>query len=155
MDRRASKAETTERLLTRSEGATMRDIIAATGGPQYNELKRLAARGYAINKVKEGNETRYFARAPDAPTFEATVTDKGQVTIPAEVRKRLRLRAGQKIRFTPENDNRATITPVQTRLSDLAGLLGKPKRSVTLEEMDEAIRQGAVDRYLRAVGRKR
>ena len=34
----------------------------------YDELKRLAARGYAIRKVKEGNETRYFARAPEAPS---------------------------------------------------------------------------------------
>lgn len=155
MDERVSKAKLSERLLTRPGGATMRDIIAATGAPQYNELKRLSARGYAVRKVKEGNETRYFATAPAAPPLEATVTEKGQVTIPVEVRNRLRLRAGQKIRFAIEDDGRAMIAPVETRLSDLAGLLGKPKRSVTLEEMDEAIRQGAVDRYLRAVGKKR
>ena len=155
MDERISRTKTTERLLTRTGGATMREIIAVTGGPQYNELKRLAARGYAIRKVKEGNETRYFARAPEAPSYEATMTSKGQVTLPIEVRERLRLHTGCKIRFTLESDNRAVVTPVETRLSDLVGLLGKPKRSVTLEEMDEAIRQGAVDRYLRAVGKKR
>ena len=48
MDERVSKTKITERLLTRPGGATMREIIAATGGPQYNELKRLSARGYAI-----------------------------------------------------------------------------------------------------------
>jgi len=83
------------------------------------------------------------------------VTDKGQITIPLEVRERLRLRRGSKVRFVVEDGGRATIAPVETRLSDLVGLLGKPKRSATLEEMDEAIRKGAVDRYLRAVGRKR
>jgi len=155
MDERVSKTKTTERLLARPGGATMREIIAATGGPQYNELKRLAARGYAIRKVKEGNETRYFASAPAVLAFEATVTDKGQVTIPLEVRERLRLRAGRKIQFVFENDGRVVIRQMETRLSDLAGFLGKPKRSATLEEMDEAIRQAAVDRYLRAVGKKR
>jgi len=155
MDEHISKTKLTERLLTRTGGATMREIIAATGSPQYNELKRLAARGYAIRKIKEGNETRYLASAPDAPSFEATVTDKGQVTIPREVRERLRLRSGHKLRFALESSGRAVITPIGTRLSDLAGLLGKPKRSATLEEMDEAIRQAAVDRYLRAVGKKR
>src|ERR1043166_3628105 len=99
MDERVSTAKLTERLLPRAGGATMRDIIAATGGPQYNELRRLAARGFAIRKVKEGNETRYFATAPEAPSFDVIVTRKGQVTIPREVRDRLGVRAGGKLRF--------------------------------------------------------
>ncbi len=155
MDERVSKTKMTERLLTRSGGATMRDIIAATGGPQYNELKRLSARGYSIRKVKEGNETRYFARAHDTRAFDATMTSKGQVTIPKEVRERLRLRSGHTVRFEIADDGGAVIRPVGSRLSDLVGLLGKPKRSATLEDMDEAIRQAAVNRYLRAVGKKR
>ena len=155
MDERVSKSKVAERLLTRPGGATMREIIAATGGPQYNELKRLAARGYAVRKVREGNETRYFVSARGTASFEATVTDKGQITIPKDVRDQLRLHAGHKVRFSVEGANRAVMIPVGTRLSDLAGMLGKPKRSATLEEMDEAIRQAAVDRYLRAVGKKR
>ena len=50
-----------ERLVTQPNGATMAEIVAATGGPQYNVLKRLEARGYRLRKVKEGKETRYFA----------------------------------------------------------------------------------------------
>jgi hypothetical protein len=42
-----------ERMLTQSAGATMTEIIAAVGGPQYNVLKKLEARGYSIRKVKE------------------------------------------------------------------------------------------------------
>ena len=47
------------------------------------------------------------------------------------------------------------MAPVHTRLSDLAGILGKPKRTATLEDMDEAIRNAAVARYQRAVGGKK
>ena len=58
-----------ERLLARPNGATMAEIIAATGGPQYNVLKKLEGRGYRIRKVKEGKETRYFAEPPAAPFY--------------------------------------------------------------------------------------
>src|ERR1700730_16005315 len=98
MDERIPKTKVAERLLTRPAGATMREIIAATGGPQYNELKRLRARGYTIRSAQEGNETRYFALPPAAPAFEATVTSKGQVTIPQEIRESLGVRAGAKLR---------------------------------------------------------
>jgi AbrB family looped-hinge helix DNA binding protein len=155
MDERVSKTKTTERLLTRPDGATMRDIIAATGSPQYNELKRLSARGYTIRKVKEGSETRYFARPPQASSFDAVVTSKGQLTIPKEVRERLRIRSGSTVRFTLEDGNRATMSARPSSILDLVGILPKPKRKVTLEEMDEGIRQAAVDRFLRAVGKKK
>jgi antitoxin PrlF len=155
MDERVTKTKVAERLLTRPAGATMREIIAATGSPQYNELKRLAARGYIVRKTKEGNETRYFAVAPASPSFEATITNKGQVTIPREVREQLRLRGGHKLRFVLTDGNQAMIAPAAKRLGDLAGLLGKPRRSATLEQMDEAIGRAVVDRYLRAVGKKR
>ncbi len=144
-----------ERLMTRPDGATMDEIVAATGGPQYNVLRKLQGRGYRIRKVKEGKATRYFAAPPAAPSYEATVTSKGQITLPKEVRQRLRLHPGGKIRFTVEDGDRIVVTRGGTRLIDLFGLLGKPPRSATLEEMDEAIRDAAVARYLRAVGKKR
>jgi antitoxin PrlF len=144
-----------EQLIARPEGATMDEIIAATGGPQYNVLRKLEGRGYRIRKVKEGSATRYFATPPAAPSFEATLTSKGQVTIPQEVRERLRVRSGHKLRFTIEEGNRVVVTPVSTRLSELAGLLGKPKRAATLEDMEEAVQEAAVERYLSAIGGKK
>ena len=150
MNVNVSATATARRMFTRSEGATMAEIIHATGAPQYNELKRMQARGYAIRKVREGNATRYFADPPAAPSFESTITVNGQVTIPKAVRERLGLRAGGKVRFTLEDDNRAVVTPAGHRLSDLFGILGKPPRSITLEEMDEAIGRAAVDRHSRS-----
>jgi len=144
-----------ERLMTQPAGATMDEIVAATGGPQYNVLRKLAGRGYRVRKVKQGRVTRYFAEAPASQSFQATMTSKGQVTIPQEVREKLRLYRGQQLKFTIEGGDRVVITPVYRRLSELVGILPKPKRTLTLEEMDEVIAQAAVDRYLRAVGRKK
>lgn len=139
-----------EQLVTLPSGATMAEIIAATGGPQYNVLKRLAARGYRVSKVKEGRETRYFAEAPATPSYEATVTSKGQVTLPKEVRESLRLRAGDKVRFTLDDAERIVVERAELSIRDLFGILGKPRRSATLEQMDEAVRRHAVERYLRS-----
>ena len=144
-----------ERLMVQPRGATMDEIAAATGGPQYNVLKKLEGRGYRIRKVKEGRTTRYFAEPPAAPSYEATITSKGQVTIPKEVREKLGLRSGHRLQFTVEDGKRAVVTPAAKRLSELVGILPKPKRVVSIEEMDEAIGKAAVERFQRAVGRKK
>lgn len=46
MDERLPGSRQAEKLLTSAEGATMDELIAATGGPQYNLLRRLEAQGY-------------------------------------------------------------------------------------------------------------
>jgi len=139
-----------ERLLARPEGATMSEIIAAAGGPQYNLLKRLEGRGYTIRKVKEGSETRYFAKPPPAPCFEMTVTSQGQATIPREVRERLGVKAGGKLRLTVEEDEKVVIRPADLSIRRMFGMLGKPRRSLTVEEMDDEIAAAVVERYRRA-----
>jgi AbrB family looped-hinge helix DNA binding protein len=83
------------------------------------------------------------------------VTGKGQITVPRQIREHLQLRSGQKVQFSIDNDGRVVMRPMSARLSDLAGILGRPKRSATLEEMDEAVRDAAVARFLRAAGGKR
>lgn len=150
MNENVPAAKVAERLIGRPEGATMDEIIAATGGPQYNVLKRLEGRGYTIRKTKQGRTTRYFADPPAAPSYEATVTSQGQVTIPKELRERLGVHAGGKLQFIVESDDRVVVRPAELSIRRLFGILGKPPRSATLEEMDEGIRQAAVERYLRS-----
>jgi len=73
----------------------------------------------------------------------ATLTSKGQVTIPKDVRDRLRLHPGDRLEFVVEQDG--TIR-VRRRSVDLMSLVGmfKADRHVTVEEMNEAIaRRGA------------
>ena len=147
-----------EQMMSRPDGATMDEVIAATGGPQYNVLRRLEGRGYRIRKVRRKGEqhARYFAKAPATPSYEAEyVTDKGQVTIPQEIRERLRLGAERRSASPLKTATEIVVTNEGSKLSDLFGILGKPPRSLTLKEMDEVIAQAAVDRYLRSSGRKK
>jgi AbrB family looped-hinge helix DNA binding protein len=123
----------------------MREVIKATGGPQYNKLKELETRGFTIRRVKEGNETRYFATPPAVRTFEATVTSQGQMTIPKEVRERLGLRGGGKLRLVLEANDRIIVAPMNVSVQGLFGALGKPPRRLTLAEIDDVIEQAAVD----------
>ncbi|MGZ8556286.1 MAG: AbrB/MazE/SpoVT family DNA-binding domain-containing protein [Sulfuricurvum sp.] len=71
------------------------------------------------------------------------ITAKGQITIPAEIRKYLHLTAGQKVKVSCEN-NVITITPIQNDMSALFGLL-KATKTVSLAQMEEAIVQAACD----------
>jgi len=145
-----------ERLLARPEGATMDEIIAATGGPQYNVLKRLEARGYAVRKVREGRGTRYFVKPPANPTYEFTVNDKGQVTLPKGLREEMQVYAGQKLEAEVKNGN-VVIKKKTKSIKDMIGILGPPPsgKHLSIEDIKEAIKEGAIERYLRATGQKK
>jgi len=67
----------------------------------------------------------------------SSITSKGQVIIPVEIRKSLHLITGQKVQFSCKN-NVITIVPVENDISLVYGLL-KSSKSVSLVEMDEAI----------------
>ena len=77
----------------------------------------------------------------------ATITSKGQTTIPKEVRDALGLHAGDKIVFVVDADGKkATVLPVTLDARNLRGILKpKQKRRVTLEEMEAAIASGAAE----------
>lgn len=76
----------------------------------------------------------------------ATVTSKGQITIPKEVREELGLRVGDRVAFRVLDDGRAIVEPETIDLRELKGAL-KPKRTgVTLADMEAAIRTHASKR---------
>ena len=137
-----------ERLFSRAEGATMAEVMKATGGRQHNLLERLKARGFTVRSTKEGRTTRYWAVPPEAPSFGATVTSKGQVTLPKELRDALGIKSGSKLRVRLDGD-RIVLSRKTGGISDLFGILGKPKRHLTLEEIEDGIIQGAVERATR------
>jgi len=72
-----------------------------------------------------------------------TVTSKGQVTLPSETRRRMGIRAGTKLEFIVRGDDRMEIVVVGGSVRDLKGALPKPRKSLTLEEMERAIAKGA------------
>lgn len=67
---------------------------------------------------------------------EATVTSKGQVTIPVDIRRALGLGAGERVVFTCLDDG-TTIMRAKTRsIMDLRGMLKPPRRrKVSIEAM--------------------
>ena len=70
----------------------------------------------------------------------ATITSKGQITIPKAVREKLMLGTGDKIEFICTKNREALIRPVSKTVDDLFGRLHKPERkTVSIEEMDAAI----------------
>jgi len=73
----------------------------------------------------------------------STVTSKGQVTIPVEARRRLRIQPGTKLEFVIRDDGRLEVIPLSGSVKELKGALPKPKRGLTLAEMDAAIAGGA------------
>ena len=71
----------------------------------------------------------------------ATLTSKGQITIPAEVRQRMGLAAGDRIEFLELDSGGFAIKPAIDDVRSLKGLLRKPERPVTVGDMDAAVRQ--------------
>lgn len=73
----------------------------------------------------------------------ATMTSKGQVTIPKEVRDALRLETGHRIAFQVREDGIVEMRPENVDLMSLRGILKSSVKGVTLKDMNEAIRRGA------------
>ncbi len=83
---------------------------------------------------------------------EATLTTKGQVTIPKRVRDHLKLETGARLDFVIEDDGTVVLRPVTRHVRELAGLLHRPgHQAVSVDEMDESIRTHLRTRF----GRKR
>lgn len=75
-----------------------------------------------------------------------TMTSKGQITIPSEVREELKLEPGTRFYVSARNGQVVAI-PKNIRLADLAGFLGPPPSGVglSIEEMDEAIAKAVAE----------
>ncbi|MGB6974678.1 MAG: AbrB/MazE/SpoVT family DNA-binding domain-containing protein [Terracidiphilus sp.] len=76
-----------------------------------------------------------------ATTVEATVTSKGQVTLPRELRKRLGIQRGSRIRFSIPASGAVKVEPVLYDLEDLwkmADEKGTKGGPMTFDEMDAA-----------------
>lgn len=67
---------------------------------------------------------------------EATLTAKGQTTIPKEIRERLGLEPGDKLTFTTLSDGTVVMRAKTRQLLDLAGSLTRPGQpKVGMDEM--------------------
>jgi AbrB family looped-hinge helix DNA binding protein len=74
----------------------------------------------------------------------ATITSKGQVTIPVVVRATLGVEVGDRIEFVQVEPGRFELVAATRPVTALKGMIRKPVRPVTIKAMNEAIiAQGA------------
>jgi len=72
----------------------------------------------------------------------ATLTNKGQVTVPKAIRTSLGIHSGDKLEFVITDTGEALLIPVTKRVDEVFGILHKPGRKpVSIEGMDAAIKQ--------------
>ena len=77
----------------------------------------------------------------------ATLTSKGQTTIPAEVRNDLKVDAGDRIEFVLIAPGRYEFVAATIEVTALKGMFGPAKKIVSIESMNAAIaKRGAAAR---------
>lgn len=76
----------------------------------------------------------------------ATLTSKGQLTLPKEIRDQLRLCVGSRLDFSVNEQGWLLARPVTNTALGLAGLLRRPgQKSVSVQAMNEAVQSTAAE----------
>lgn len=68
----------------------------------------------------------------------ATMTSKGQLTLPKSVRDRLGLQAGDRVEFVETPDG-FLLLPLKADLAGIRGIVPRPRKRVSVEDMNRAI----------------
>lgn len=73
----------------------------------------------------------------------STLTSKGQVTIPKNIREVLQLLSGDKVEFILNEKSEVVLKPVTKRTSEVFGSLSRYKKSaaISLDDMNETVKQ--------------
>ena len=77
----------------------------------------------------------------------ATLTSKGQITVPAAVREALGVDAGDRVEFVEIAPGRYEFIAATGSVTALKGMFGKPRKTVSIKEMNAVIaKRGAAAR---------
>jgi len=79
----------------------------------------------------------------------STITSKGQVTIPKNMRETLHLLSGDKVEFIKNTNNEIIIKPLTRKASDVSGILNKYKKTdaVSVEDMNQGIKNSLKKKF--------
>jgi antitoxin PrlF len=73
----------------------------------------------------------------------STLTSKGQITIPKNIRDRLRLEPGHRVEFQVDRRGQVIMRARNVDVRELKGIIrSKRKTPLSIEEMNEAIARG-------------
>jgi AbrB family looped-hinge helix DNA binding protein len=73
----------------------------------------------------------------------AIVTSKGQITIPKEVREALGVQTGDRLEFVETAKGVFEVVAASRDVRELKGLIGKPARPVSVDDMRRAVARKA------------
>lgn len=71
----------------------------------------------------------------------ATLTSKGQITIPIDVRTDLKVNAGDRVEFVQIAPGRYEFIAATKSVAQLKGMFGKVQQVVSVDDMNQAIAQ--------------
>ncbi len=70
----------------------------------------------------------------------ATITSKGQITIPANVRQSLNVDAGDRVEFVQLEPGQYLFIAANRSVTELKGMFGKARKVVSIDEMNQVIK---------------
>ena len=70
----------------------------------------------------------------------ATMTSKGQITIPADVRATLGVSTGDRVEFVQVGPGRFELIAATQSVRDIKGLIARPAKPVSIDAMNTAIK---------------
>jgi AbrB family looped-hinge helix DNA binding protein len=79
----------------------------------------------------------------EASVTAATITTKGQITIPASVRVALGVDTGDRVEFVEVAKGRFEVVAATQSVTALKGLIPRPSKPVSIEAMNAAIAERA------------
>ncbi len=79
---------------------------------------------------------------------QTTITSKGQITIPKDVRNVLHLKSGSKVDFFITDNGEAIMRPLSKTTEEVFGILSSPKRKkVSVKEMERRLKNKFKDKW--------
>jgi len=82
--------------------------------------------------------------------FISTITSRGQVTVPVEIRRRLRLDTPDKISFVLDDEGNVALRKAKLSVADLRGIV-PPLPGRTSDDFEEQIEEAMEDEAARIV----
>lgn len=73
----------------------------------------------------------------------ATLTSKGQITIPAEVRRGLGVETGDRVEFIEVKPGQYKLVAATLPVTALKGIIPRPDKAISIDDMDAAIAEQA------------